>query len=115
MEIRFGKATDVQGITDIFNYYIENTNARFEESPFTVDNRQKWFSQFMVDSKYQIYVAVDNAHVLGFVCSQPYSALEAFNSTVEVTVYLSPEATGKGLGSTLYKKLFSVLSNQGVH
>ncbi|EGQ9999320.1 GNAT family N-acetyltransferase, partial [Vibrio parahaemolyticus] len=28
MEIRTGKHEDVAGITDIFNFYIEHTNAR---------------------------------------------------------------------------------------
>ncbi|MBE3766284.1 GNAT family N-acetyltransferase, partial [Vibrio parahaemolyticus] len=31
MEIRVGKLSDVAAITDIFNFYIEHTNARFEE------------------------------------------------------------------------------------
>ncbi|MEZ8785603.1 GNAT family N-acetyltransferase, partial [Vibrio splendidus] len=29
MNIRTGKFSDVAGITDIFNFYIEHTNARF--------------------------------------------------------------------------------------
>ncbi|NOH99463.1 GNAT family N-acetyltransferase, partial [Vibrio sp. 99-70-13A1] len=43
MNIRTGKLSDVAGITDIFNFYIEHTNARFEESPFSLENRQQWF------------------------------------------------------------------------
>ncbi|MEZ9445760.1 N-acetyltransferase family protein, partial [Vibrio sp. 10N.222.54.F12] len=60
MNIRTGKFSDVAGITDIFNFYIEHTNARFEESPFSLENRQQWFSQFSRDSKYQLYVATEN-------------------------------------------------------
>ncbi|MBE3663279.1 GNAT family N-acetyltransferase, partial [Vibrio navarrensis] len=30
MEILTGEFEDVAGITDIFNFYIEHTNARFE-------------------------------------------------------------------------------------
>ncbi|WP_407047802.1 GNAT family N-acetyltransferase, partial [Vibrio parahaemolyticus] len=51
MEIRTGKLEDVAGITDIFNFYIEHTNARFEEVPFTLENRHKWFSQFSSTTK----------------------------------------------------------------
>ncbi len=60
MEIRTGEFEDVAGITDIFNLYIEHTNARFEEFPFTLENREEWFSQFSRTTKYQIYVAVEN-------------------------------------------------------
>ncbi|WP_440884953.1 N-acetyltransferase family protein [Vibrio campbellii] len=115
MEIRTGKLEDVAGITDIFNFYIEHTNARFEEVPFTLENRQKWFSQFSSNTKYQLYVAIENGELLGFACSQQYRAISAFDDTVEVTVYLAQEAKGKGLGSKLYTQLFSSIRAYGVH
>ncbi len=52
MEIRTGEFEDVAGITDIFDFYIEHTNARFEEFPFTLENREEWFSQFSRTTKY---------------------------------------------------------------
>ena len=106
MEIRTGKLADVSSITDIFNYYIEHSNARFEESPLSLDNRLEWFSQFKPDSRHQIYVAIDSGKLIGFACSQPYRAMAAFDETVEVTVYLAPFIQGKGVGSKLYEKLF---------
>lgn len=115
MEIRTGKLADVSSITDIFNYYIEHSNARFEESPLSVDNRLEWFSQFKPDSRHQIYVANDNDKLIGFACSQPYRAMAAFEETVEVTVYLAPLIQGKGVGSKLYEKLFSAIQAHGVH
>lgn len=115
MEIRTGKFEDVEGITEIFNFYIKHTNARFEEHPFTVENRQEWFSQFSINTKYQLYVAADNGVLLGFACSQQYRALSAFDDTAEVTVYLAKEAKGKGLGSKLYTQLLSSISAYGIH
>ena len=115
MEIRTGKLADVSSITDIFNYYIEHSNARFEESPLSLDNRLKWFSQFKPDSRHQIYVAIDSGKLIGFACSQPYRAMAAFDETVEVTVYLAPFIQGKGVGSKLYEKLFCAIQAHGVH
>ena len=115
MEIRTGRLADVSSITDIFNYYIEHSNARFEESPLSLDNRLKWFSQFKPDSRHQIYVAIDSGKLIGFACSQPYRAMAAFDETVEVTVYLTPFIQGKGVGFKLYEKLFSAIQVHGVH
>ncbi|MFA0016611.1 N-acetyltransferase family protein [Vibrio lentus] len=115
MEIRVGTLPDITGITDIFNFYIKHTNARFEEEEFTLENRQQWFAQFSNNSKHQLYVATENSALLGFACSQQYRAMSAFEDTVEVTVYLAEEATGKGLGSKLYSQLFSSISTHGVH
>ncbi len=115
MEIRVGELTDIAAITDIFNYYIENTNARFEECASTQENRENWFSQFSRDSKHQLFVATENGELLGFACSQPYREISAFEDTAEVTVYLTSTAKGKGVGSSLYSKLFSSISGYGVH
>ncbi|WP_282178260.1 GNAT family N-acetyltransferase [Vibrio nereis] len=115
MNIRTGKLSDVAGITDIFNFYIEHTNARFEEYPFSLENRQQWFSQFSRDSKYQLYVATENEVLLGFACSQQYRVMSAFEETAEVTVYLAQAAKGKGLGSKLYSQQFSSIHTHGIH
>ena len=72
MEIRVGRLSDVAGITDIFNFYIQHTNARFEEEEFALENRQQWFTQFSNNSKHQLYVAIGNGALLGFACSQQY-------------------------------------------
>jgi len=115
MDIRLGELSDVPAITDIFNFYIINTNARFEEQIFSYEDRLEWFQQFKPDSKHQIYVAVENTLVLGFACSQLYRPASAFEHTVEVTVYLDEYAKGKGVGSSLYNRLFTALKRQNVH
>ncbi|CAM3083154.1 GNAT family N-acetyltransferase [Moritella viscosa] len=115
MDIRLGELSDVPAITDIFNFYIINTNARFEEQIFSYEDRLEWFQLFKLDSKHQIYVAVENTLVLGFACSQLYRPASAFEDTVEVTVYLDEHAKGKGVGSSLYNRLFTALKKQNVH
>lgn len=39
----------------------------------------------------------------------------AFIETIETSIYLSPVATGKGLGTLLYEQLFTILKNEKVH
>lgn len=115
MEIRTAKLSDLVGITEIFNFYIRHTNSRFEELPFTLENRQEWFSQFSSDTKHQLYVAIENGSLLGFSCSQRYRTISAFEDTVEVSIYLTQQARGKGVGSKLYNQLFLSIRTYGVH
>ncbi|MBC7005014.1 N-acetyltransferase [Photobacterium sp. BZF1] len=115
MDIRKGYLSDIAGITDIFNFYIEHTNARFEVAQFSIENRQEWFSQFSSNPKHQLFVATENGELLGFACSQPYRDISAFEDTVEVTVYLASTAKSKGIGSKLYARLFSSIVDHGVH
>ena len=115
MLIRPAHKTDIETITEIFNFYIANTNARFEESPLTIENRLEWFNGFETNPKYAIFAAELEESLVGFACSQQYRPLSAFDDTVEVTIYMSPNAKGHGVGSALYRELLSELSRNGVH
>ncbi|QUJ69413.1 N-acetyltransferase (plasmid) [Photobacterium sp. GJ3] len=113
--IEVGNLSHIPAITAIFNHYIEHTQARFETEPMTLGNRNQWFTQFQPESPHQLFVAVENHQVLGFACSQPYRPSSAFAETVEVTIYLHPDAKGHGLGSALMARLLDALASQPVH
>ena len=115
MKIRPARQTDIPAITDLFNFYIANTNARFEEEPLTLEDRAQWFKGFQTNPKYRVIVAELEDKLIGFACSQQYRSLAAFADTVEVTIYLDRDAKGKGAGSMLYEELFSQLRAHGVH
>ena len=115
MEIRFGRKEDAQEVTEIFNYYILNTNARFETEVFSVENRIEWVKQFNESTTHKFFVAIEDEQVIGFACSQPYRGSGPFAETVEVTIYLKPDIRSKGVGSLLYNTLFNSLSDCGLH
>jgi len=115
MEIRFGRKEDAQKVTEIFNYYILNTNSRFETEVFSVENRMEWMKQFDESTCHKLFVAIEDERVIGFACSQPYRDSDSFSETVEVTIYLKPDIRTKGIGSLLYSTLFDSLSDCGLH
>ncbi|WP_310619788.1 GNAT family N-acetyltransferase [Flexibacterium corallicola] len=114
-KIRSGDSSDCQSITDIFNYYITKSYARFETKPFSYNNRLEWLKQFNPGTVHQILVAEGKEGVLGFACSQPYRDDIAFEGTAEVTIYLSPHTVSSGIGTALYTELFRSLSKTGLH
>ena len=52
---------------------------------------------------------------MGYATSSPFRAKASYSTSVEVSVYLSQEAIGKGLGSRLYTSLFDSLKEEDVH
>jgi phosphinothricin acetyltransferase len=60
-------------------------------------------------------VADEDGAVLGYAYASPWKKRPAYRYAVEITVYLDPEATHRGLGTALYRSLFSKLRDRPVH
>ncbi len=53
--------------------------------------------------------------VLGYAWSHPYRPKPAYGSTRETTVYVHPDAAGRGVGTALYAGLLDRLAAAGIH
>lgn len=62
-----------------------------------------------------LLVGCDGEQVLGYAYSAPFRTRGAYAATRETTVYLHPDAQGRGLGRALYDDLLALLDHDGVH
>lgn len=106
MAIRPVEHQDFQGILDIRNFYILNTNSLFESKPQTKEDRQMWFDSFKGDTPYRLFVAEEKGKLAGFASLGKFRDGEWFSKTAEASVFCGPDFQRKGLGSKLYGKLF---------
>ena len=53
--------------------------------------------------------------MLGYAWSHPYRPKPAYGSTPETTVYVHPDAAGRGVGTALYAGLLELLTAAGIH
>lgn len=53
--------------------------------------------------------------VLGYATSSQFNPRPGYSTSVEVSVYLAPEAYGRGIGTLLYEHLFEALKGQDLH
>ena len=114
--IRPGRRQDLAQLTTLYNQYIENGATTFDIEPFSVERReQEWFSKYDETGRYRLFVAAEGDTVLGFVTSSMFRVKEAYRTSVETSVYCTPENTARGLGRRLYETLFSALANEDVH
>lgn len=58
-------------------------------------------------------VAEDNGQVLGYAYGRVHGERAAFRWSAEVSIYLDPTATGRGLGRALYTELLQRLTHRG--
>jgi phosphinothricin acetyltransferase len=112
--IRPAEASDLAGTVDVYNHYVANSHCTFDVEPFSAADRLGWWDQFDGD-RCQCWVAADNHEVLGYACSTRLKPKRAYETSVEVSAYVHPDHTGRGLGRKLYECLFTALADKDVH
>jgi phosphinothricin acetyltransferase len=110
--IRTACEADVPAITAIQNHYITTTHIHFATSP--VSDEEALAEWAAARGQHPWLVVVDDTGgVLGFARASAWKSRCAYAWSVETSVYLRPEACGRGLGRALYDRLFRILRAQG--
>lgn len=115
VEIRPGRPEDLEQLVRILNHYIVNSHVTFDTKPFDAATREAWFRTFKPTGRYRLFVADDDGVVAGYACSVPLRAKPAYDTSVETSIYLDPDHTGRGLGIRLYRALLEALEAEDVH
>jgi len=113
--IRPIEAGDLAELTRIYNHYIRETAITFDIEPYTLEARRPWLESFDSDGPYRCFVAEIDGVAAGWASSGRFRTKAAYDSSVESTIYLAPEAIGTGLGTRLYQALFDSLADTDVH
>jgi phosphinothricin acetyltransferase len=113
--IRRAVDTDLPRLTEIYNHYVRTTPITFDVEPFAADARRAWFAQFSDAGRHQLLVAEQGGVVVGYTGTTRFRDKAAYHPTVETTIYLDPEWTGRGIGTRLYAELFDVLAGEDIH
>jgi len=115
VKVRPATAADLAGINDLYNEYVLTAHYTFDIVPLTMETRQEWFGHYDTSGRHRVFVAVDGETVVGYTSSSRYRPKQAYETSVETSVYLAPEATGLSLGTKLYETLFGSLRDEDVH
>ena len=106
---------DLGSLNDLYNHYVRETPVTFDIEPITMDQRRTWFGHYDVVGRHRLLVAVEDDRVLGYATSGPWHTRRAYETSVETSIYLDPDATGRGIGTALYARLFEELDGEDVH
>lgn len=112
--IRPATPIDSLAIASLYNHYVLNSHATFEEIPVTSEDMAMRIERILADSLPWL-VMEDNGNSIGFARALPWRERSAYRFSVETSIYLSPACTGKGQGFQLYSALLSRLKALGVH
>jgi len=114
VQVRVSEPADLPRLVEIYNHYVVHTAITFDLEPFAVEQRRAWFEQHGTSGRHRLFVAEENGLVLGYASTHQFRVKAAYDSTVEMTVYLAPGCERRGLGVKLYDVLFEAVSGEDI-
>lgn len=112
---RDAEARHRPAILEIYNHYVLNAACTFDIEPYSLERRTPWFDQFATEGPHRLLVAETAGVVLGYANSMRHRAKAAYDRTVETSIYLHPEWTGRGMATALYAALLEAAAEGGAH
>ncbi len=113
--IRPALESDAASLVDIYNHYVLNTTISFEEAAISAEQMATRIERILAGDLPWLVAEDSEGGVIGYAYASPWKERSAYRFSVEVSVYLHPEASGRGMGTALYTALFDQLRQRGIH
>ncbi len=98
--MRIANESDLPIIVSIYNSTITSRRSTADTTEVTVESRMEWYRQHSSDKRPLLVHEEDN-RVVAWVSFQSFYGRAAYDHTAELSIYISPEYRGKGLGRSL--------------
>jgi phosphinothricin acetyltransferase len=114
IEIRPAESDDLEAMLAIYNDAIVNTTAVYDYQPRAADAQRQWFETKQAQ-RLPVFVAIDNAAIIGFGSFGPFRPWPAYQYTVENSLYVDSAFRRKGTGTALLVSLVTAAQTSGYH
>lgn len=106
------KDSDFNLVKKIYDYYILNSTATFHTDPITIEELKSTI--ITGDLKYKSCLIEYEGQTCGFCYLSQYKKRQAYDRTAEVTIYLKPEYSGRGIGSATLKMIENIAKSKEI-
>jgi phosphinothricin acetyltransferase len=109
--VRDATADDLPAVAAIYTHYVLRTTVTFNTEVRTPREWVRRFEDDVLGGLYDLKVAELEGSVAGYVESLRFRPKPAYDRSVELSVYVAPDATGAGLGTALYGSMLAALED----
>lgn len=106
ISIRSAVETDLDRITEIYADAVEHGTASYELEPPARSEMGARFAALR-SSDYPYLVAVADGFVVGYAYASSFRPRPAYRFIIEDSIYVAPEAKGRGVGKALLERLIT--------
>jgi L-amino acid N-acyltransferase YncA len=114
IQIRAYQTEDTKAILDIINHAILHSTSLYDYSVRSFE-QQKAILEEKIQKGFPVIVAENKGEVLGFGMYSEFRFREAYQFTVEHSVYVADNQLGKGIGKMLLSELITLAKAQKLH
>ncbi len=107
MIIRKAEQRDLKELLDIYNYEVINGVATLDLEPKNTDDWQIWLDSHNTGN-HPLIVAEIDGQCAGYASLSQYREKEAYKSTVELSVYVSPYHRNCGVATALMSEIIKM-------
>lgn len=111
--IRNAQTSDAASISGIYNEYVRNSQATFDEVDVPTEEMARLIDSTLRDFPWLIFE--DEGKVVGYTYARKWRDRASYRFTVETGTYLDPRYIGKGIGTELKRALLEELRRRGFH
>jgi L-amino acid N-acyltransferase len=111
--LRPAREADAPAFVQILNHYVLHTTSTFMTEPVTLESRVQFITQRKPE--HALWVAEHAGHAIGWAALGEYKARGGYRHTVESSVYLHPDRTGRGVGRALMQRVIDDARSAGFH
>ncbi len=105
--IRIAEEKDLPALTRIYNHEVLHSDATFDITPKTEDERLQWLKKHNIQN-HPLIVAEEQGEVIGYASLSCYRDMQAYRGTVELSVYVDSLSRGRGVGERLCRHIIDM-------
>ena len=114
MTVRTATLADLSSCVAIYNHWVAEGVATFDDQPWTLADGILWYEQHQAEEYPVLVLELDGA-VAGFGTLSRWSRKSGYRRTAEVSLFLAPEEVAAGHGKKLLQKLVEAGQARGHH
>ncbi|QHT61991.1 N-acetyltransferase [Paenibacillus lycopersici] len=103
----------LERVRGTYNHFVAHTTVSFDLYPYDAEQMRQLIEP--VSELYRSYVVLYAGRYAGYMLLTQHKKKLAFNVTAEVTIYLEPDFTGKGIGTEALRFLEETAASLRFH
>lgn len=111
--VRVATAADAAAVAAIYAPYVAETAISFEEEPPSAEEMAARIAATLQTHPFLVYDPGDG--VIGYAYAGAHAARPAYRWSCNVSAYVAPSRTRRGVGRALYGELLGIVKAQGFH